>query len=375
MAVLFDHLHYMFFPTMAMWPDVSSGFVAELLHPLRALFSVVYNGQFAVMLFWIMSAFVLSSQYFLRKNLSGGAIAHNYLEHAVVRRYPRLFLPVLVSVLVCYVLFANGLMYNKQLSEVIGGSAAGWISSWYAFSPGFLDALYSASWQTFFDYDRAHTYNVVLWTMEKEFYGSLFLFAFLALFGESKARFLAYPIMACVIGAFHLTWLNSFLAGILVGDVFVNSERGKWLDTLFSWSFVKRIGRSRIFAVAGWLAVFGGVGFFQSGGMLLVFGFLSIGLLMLSKVSQEFLGGKIPVFFGRVSLGLYLFHWPILCSMGCAIYLSLVESLGMLWAAILASVATCIVSILVGYYFDRFIDSRVLKISRCISDRIVGSKK
>ena len=79
-------------------------------------------------------------------------------------------------------------MTNNDLALQLGEhTSTGWLPSFYDFEPSLSRAIKSAAWDAFFDFNRDVTYNTVLWTMEPEFFGSLFLFSLLSLLGNKKS--------------------------------------------------------------------------------------------------------------------------------------------------------------------------------------------
>lgn len=97
-VVVLGHLrHTFFFEARNTWNANGQifGTVAEAM----------FDGNFAVWIFWVMSAFVLS----LRFHVTDDHVAsRSILSDALIRRYPRLLLPVLISVFFAWALHASG---------------------------------------------------------------------------------------------------------------------------------------------------------------------------------------------------------------------------------------------------------------------------
>ncbi len=233
---------------LALWLNLSNDVKAALSSMpspisrlIRAIIDGMQNGTLAVWIFWVMSAAVLSLRFFADAKDSTNSRSANYLEAAAVRRYPRLLVPVLASVLFAYGLHAWGLMHNVELAQELGPRYDEWLGKWYRDPPSLPAALKSAFWDTFFAYSDSTTYNCALWTMEKEFFGSLLLFAFLSLFGSRQSRFILYPVIAMANFFLGMHWINAFLVGIIICDVFtylIQHETFANLEqSLFSQSF------------------------------------------------------------------------------------------------------------------------------------------
>jgi peptidoglycan/LPS O-acetylase OafA/YrhL len=370
---------------LTLWVDFSIDVKASLTalpgilsRPLRYFLEGLQNGTFAVWIFWVMSAIVLSLRYFTLAKAGATRETDAYLEAATLRRYPRLLVPVLASVLVAYALHALGLMYNRELAGVRGASYQEWLASWYLFPPSLVEALRTATWDTFFDYNVTTSYNGALWTMEKEFFGSLFLFAFLSIWGNRTSRWVMYPLLLTINSLLSLFWLNSFVVGILLCDVHVNGS-GSWL---------KRIGdalpRTLIAYWNRWGVVFLWVALLTLAGVpwkdpyALISLSLAVWAVILawtSTASARFFSRAVPVFLGKISFSVYLIHMPLLCSYTCWLYLRLVPIYGRQVTMLICAVSTFLLTLVCGYVLYLLADQWSVGISKRVSEWIIGSGK
>ena len=242
LVVIFDHLHLIFFVELdALVRDYLDLHVPYLVSKAgQYLITGFHDGNFAVWVFWVMSAFVLSRKYFQLIKLNLTEESAEYLTKSVLKRYPRLFVPVLASVIFAYLLLAGGAMTNNQLYLSLGTHTSnGWLPTFYDFDPSLPQAIKSAVWDTFFDFNRDVSYNTVLWTMEPEFFGSIFLFGFLSLLGNKKIRWGAYPVIFAVLFFRETHWLNAFVIGIALCDLYVNSTAFERLGRLFGFWWIQ----------------------------------------------------------------------------------------------------------------------------------------
>ena len=107
LAVLFFHVLVAFLPGLSAGKGPGGEELpAWLLLLARLLGRFLWDGQMAVLLFFVLSGFVLSLTYWRNGSPS-------VLGSATVRRYPRLMLPVAASVLLAYVLLLTGAMSNQ----------------------------------------------------------------------------------------------------------------------------------------------------------------------------------------------------------------------------------------------------------------------
>lgn len=351
LVVIFDHLHLAFFvETDQIIASYLNAHFPFLLSKAGQYFVAgLHDGNFAVWVFWVMSAFVLSRKYFQLTKANRGLDSAEYLTRSVIKRYPRLFVPILGSVLFAFVILSAGWMTNNDLGERLGQhTSQGWLFTFYEFKPSLMQAVKSAAWDTFFDFDRDTTYNTVLWTMQPEFFGSLFLFGFLSLAGNKTMRWFAYPLIALILYFKELHWLNAFLLGIAMCDLYENTDvfskaggalKPSWLQALFGLGIMVFIGAPN----------YGGV-FHLVIAVSLVF--LAVSAQGITKVFSA----KLPVYLGKISFSLYLIHVPILCSATGFVYRTTENYFLYPATAIVTSVATIAICVFAAHIFYMYAD-------------------
>jgi peptidoglycan/LPS O-acetylase OafA/YrhL len=313
----------------------------------------LWDGHTAVTLFFVLSGFVLSLGYC--QNRSSTA-----LGCAATRRYPRLMLPVLASVLLAHLLLVAGLMYSQEavrlMNEAQGlragvkgspGHTNNWLGAYYGFAPDLRAALREGLFSPFRTTVR---YNFVLWTMPIELVGSFLVYCFLALFGGLRGRWLLYAVCcAFLLADGHELYLD-FLIGVGLCDVWVRSRETLSLSLTAALVLIT----AAVFLVP-WKPLVAGV---------------IVGTTAFSPRLQRSLGAGWLMFLGRVSFGLYLVHMPVLCSLGCALYVAGVSVLH--WphsaAGLVASCATLAGSLLVAWAFFHAIDRPTIALTRWLEE-------
>src|SRR5262249_28493613 len=135
LVVVLHHLAHTF------WPGL-----------LRAHFPwrSAFDGSFAVTLFFVLSGIVLSFAFFERPS-------HQTLAAAAIRRYFRLTLPILTSVLLGYMLLRCGAFANGSAADAMGRAPDQWLRHFYTFKPGIGDALREGSYRAYLGYDSFHS--------------------------------------------------------------------------------------------------------------------------------------------------------------------------------------------------------------------------
>lgn len=333
----------------------------------KKLLDGAINGTFAVWLFWVMSAMVLSLRFFRSATPAAG---RDILADAAIRRYPRLAIPVLASVLFAWCLMATGLDRRGEMIAVFGpGGGDGSIGT--AVSPGLVDAIRSALWDTFFAYRSSQAYNGVLWTMEKELLGSWFLFAWLALLGGERQRLLFAVLTAVVVYMMSLDWLGAFVVGALLCDVFVNGVPGD--DRVVAWwRRSSGLVHGMPMFVAGVPVLLFLAGISNRGPYYMVLASVVTAFALTSGPARRVLSTSPALFLGKISFGLYLVHAPLIP----AVVIPVVEFVDMFAprpiAAVVAAVSVMLLSVLCGWAFWFLVDRHSVSIARLIAIRISG---
>ena len=344
LIVVFHHLAYSF------WP--------QALHshsPWRSLL----DGSFAVTIFFVLSGIVLSIAFFECPSTEG-------LADSAIRRYFRLTLPVLTTVMLGYLLLRSGVFANVTAAAALGSESHQWFSRFYTFLPNFREALKEGTYRVYFDYRSSHSYNAVLWTMGVELYGSLFVLAFLALFGGLRRRWLVYCIVAVILHA-HWPYTMNFLVGLAMCDFYVRYRRSQPC-----WELGTVVGT--IMMVAGLFVGSGLPGWFgdwvgsslpsrrlecQCLGALLI-----ISAVLFCPFWKRVLEFSWFTWLGRVSFSLYLVHHLVLCSLGSQMFLLLRREWGFRAAALTSAGAVVMVSLLAAWGMAGTVDRWSIALGR-----------
>jgi peptidoglycan/LPS O-acetylase OafA/YrhL len=310
-----------------------------------------WNGELAVTIFFVLSGFVLSLTYFQGGSTSG-------LGRAAARRYPRLMLPIMASVLLAYLLLQGGAMYNQAAVRLMNqsqgltldlkappGHSNKWLAAYYDFAPDFASALREGTWGAF---TTVANYNLVLWTMPIELTGSFLVYGFLALFGCLRNRWLLYALAGSLLLAQGHYYLVDFLLGMILCDVWVRNQQ---------------TGRKSLSPTPA-------LGLIALGVFVMPWKYLAavlvVGATAAAPRVQQLLSGPCLAFLGRVSFGLYLVHMPIFCSLGCGLYVYLCQGLGWSHAAgsVVGAVASLLGSLLTAWVFYLGVDRPTIALTR-----------
>jgi len=169
----------------------------------QSVLSVLTNGNFCVQLFFVLSGFVLSRKYFITNDLE-------LVISGAHRRFLRLYIPVTFTIIVSYILLVSGLFFNIPVSVLT--HSEWWFGNMWHFYDPFKRLLYGLGGSTVFKGDDS--FDTTLWTLCIEFYGSLFVFAFLAFTHFTKYRLLFLFLAMYYFFMADSYYYMSFLFGI-----------------------------------------------------------------------------------------------------------------------------------------------------------------
>jgi len=321
------------------------------------------DGNLAVWIFWVLSSYVISIQFF-RNTESSDKVLVGYFS----KRYFRLVVPVFFSIMLAYLLLRFGLMYNHNLANKIGlPYSSGWLNSLYSFEPDFLRAIKSGVFSVFFK-SNGSDYNPVLWSIQNEFLGSLFTFSVFGVIRHNSKRYILYFLIFVVLIALHMLWLSAFLFGHILCDYDFSDLDDRLLNYLKKTeNFVHRYNLvvlmfSILFVVfKRELMLLAGIPEYYHQLILSIF---IVYICLRNKYYQSLFSLSLPFWLGNISFGLYVIHLPILCSLTS--YLVFINC--SLNAKIFAVLITFFLVLFFSVIFTKFIDKKAVVYANRIGD-------
>jgi peptidoglycan/LPS O-acetylase OafA/YrhL len=320
------------------------------------------NGELAVWIFWLLSSYVLSIAFF-KRDTPYNKTPVSYFS----KRYIRLFIPVFFSIIFAYLLLSFGWMYNQKVAlSFIPPNTT--LNSLYNFKPDLIEVLKSAFFTTFFHFQESQSYNSVLWTIQPEFLGSLFIFGMFAIIRHNKKRYILYGMITVILIAVNMLPLLAFVIGYVLCDYDFTKSENKIILSLKKIEGNIHRYTAPIFVVSMVLILFGrGVLNFMkvppAVGLLIV-GVFVLYVCLRNDYYKKILSSKVPYWLGEISFSLYLLHVPIICSFACCIVFRHNDIEG----KIIASVVTIIITIPLSVVYARYIDKKAVSISNKVGD-------
>ena len=356
LAVVFSHFINSFFPTL-LYRVYPSSFL-KAAHPnfLETVFSsspmtLFFNGSFPVMIFFVLSGYVLAAPYYHPNNDT------TRLHRRLWGRYLRLNIPVAASILISFLVYQCHGYFNIPAAKVSGSQL--WLNNFFQPDISYMTALKDMLWQSLVLGKK--DFNPVYWSLKAEFIGSICLLIFYIV-KPRRCTVLFLSLLMILIYLFDRTTTTPvFIYAILLGSL-LNVIRipKKYLPLfiiigLFFGAFQEGSSFYHIFPpVMKWYRPY----FYNTIGAL----FLTAPILQ--GFGTKFFQSRTLQFLGMISFPLYLLHFIVLCSFSCWLYLLLPQNpmtLCFNFALYL------LVAIGLSILFEKYIDQPAMKFSHWVS--------
>lgn len=270
--------------------DLTRAFVPE---PVANLIAAIFNGPLAVAIFFVLSGYVLTFG-------AWGAVDKGPTIRQMLKRYPRLAIPILATTTLVLCLAAAGLTFGVPAGAIIGNAKFG---MWLQFPLNLPDALDYALRRVFTpELDRV--YEPHLWTMRLELWMAWFLLAFCLLEARLSRAFVYGILIVLAVAAVPLNCgISCFFAGALLALARRERRLGFRLGN----------GPALCLAIAAAaICVFFGQTIPDAAALIVAVAVVI--LVLLSPRADAALSSPLSQLLGRLSFPLYLMQFPILIS-------------------------------------------------------------
>ncbi len=365
LQVVLSHLALVFWP----WLHAFWGVADPVEHPVQhavhdAPFGFLYSGSTAVYVFFVLSGFILTHVAIDRtpRDLAG----------LVLKRYPRLALPVLASCLFAWALIALASVDMSDLSV--------WIQGYGDFDYSLPGAIRNALWEAFVTGESR--YNPVLWTMRIELLGSWLVFAMclpMTRWPRLRAAWLAIAALSIgLAGALHgldmqmMLGLMSFVVGAAIQQFGWPLRRGATWMVLLAGLYLAGVHVTS--ASYAWMH-FMGYGAYEAGNFIA--GALIVFALVHDAAFARLSAGRVPLFLGKVSFAVYLVHLAVVASLGVGLFDWLYQDHDWNYdaAAWTAGVASIVVAYAVATLFHALVDAPAITLSNRFRDLLLPRRR
>ncbi len=340
----------------------------------HAPFSLAFNGNSAVCIFFVLSGYVLTAKF-----VATGDVAA--LRSAAVRRYVRLVTPAFIAVIFAWIVFRAGFIHTQTAPQ---WGAAGWVPMYYKDPVSFGAAVFEGAIAA--PFFGQVSLNNPLWTMRIELMGSLLLFAVHALFGGRSRVLLVlwFAAFAALLmpQSIYFIYMLAIVAGSLLHDVEAWLRRhpaatiacivlgliGCSYEYSSTYAWLNRVPLPNMLPFAVDLNT-DTRGFWNTvGAVLLVAGVLG------SPATSRFLGWAPFAWLGRISFSLYLLHWPLNFSLGLNGTKFFLDRGLPHNAALMAGLAVfLVVCFLAAEIFQRLVDGPSIRLARYVDSWMARS--
>ena len=169
-----------------------------------------------------------------------------------------------------------------------------------------------SSFDVFFSYNPATTYNSSLWTMPAEILGSFLIYIFLGVFRASGKVYWHIALALALALLFIDPALSCFVFGYLIAELNLRASRIKG-------------GKIEMISISIFISI--GILIAAQPSMSYTVGSLLAVLLVLSvscsTLLKNFFSNSISSFLGKISFPLYLIQIPVICSLSSWLFLKL----------------------------------------------------
>ena len=353
--VVFCHLSCVFSPGLYFLSKAETNFEKIWLNtPLN----IITNGNTAVQFFFVASGLLIARSTYYKVVSNKDA---KPLEKKVLALF-KITTPAITFswVLMCFHLMfqQEALMLNPNLS---------FLESYNSFEPSVIKCLFEIFLGVFV---KGSDFVGPLWTIRIELLGTLITSSITYYVYKNKHKGLyTYAFMSVVL-LFVNENLCAFMFGAMVWDTIVNKKRKpdiiskivrcienfkviKYFFTFFGL-YLACCNMHLTGVYAPFLYVFPVGSVIRSAGIS-----LCVLIIFLSPMIQSFFSKKQLVSLGKISAYVYAFHWPIILSLGCGMFVSLSNRVNYTICVILISISCLTVSILLAFCY-KMLQDRVL---------------
>lgn len=327
--------------------------------------SVIYNGDFWVCIFCLLSGLVQSYKIFCTDGL--GKVPEDMLK-----RYLRLSLPVFAVSFFVYLMMHLNLFYNLKINDVVESP---WLGAFYLDKASFKDVFISSfitDWVT-----KNPMFSNAFWMLEYILIGSYITYILAIIVKDKKPRVLIVLFFTGLLFYNRQDYYLLFVIGVFIA----------YIMTYFDKQYKGQIVLGAIFIFIG--LFFGGypsgvtpdniyhyfnsIGYVKChilGAALFVFGIYNCRFLI------NILESKVLLWFGKESFAIYLIHIPMIFSVTSYIFMKAYSVSGRYqMSAGVSFLISLVLIILLAWLFNKYVEKACGKITGIVVKWIYETEK
>jgi peptidoglycan/LPS O-acetylase OafA/YrhL len=336
----------------------------------RSPLAVLFAGDFAVYIFFVLSGFVISVRFFVQKD-------PDRVRKSYLRRYIRLMPPAACTVFVAYLLLSIGWMYNREAADLAN---SWWLAlHWSDVTNTAKHAAWTAFYGIWFVGLSAQThFNSNLGTLLIELVGSYIIFSYLtfAFTFMWSFTFRTHISLFMIIASFFLLkddpHYTVFFVGMLLADLYANKpEVLRALGKLsYVWLIVgiflgsSNIGNIPTMPYHVLEIIFRAIGLHPLSNPWALGSVCIVLAALTSPLFQKFLETKFCQCLGNYSFALFVCHTVFLGSFTCWIFVKLINYGYSYEWSVLISFVVGLPLLFVFVYGIRLVDKAAVRLSR-----------
>lgn len=337
------------------------------------LYNMVFSGPPAVVIFFVLSGVVLPLSFFR----SGGDA--NVVAVGATNRFLRLAFLIFLTTMGAYSIFALGLNYAKAAAEISGSSwlmQVGYPNPTEHFQPDFATALHQSIFGTLLE--NRSDFNVSLWTMHHELYGSFVSFGLALLFFRAPMRVVWIIALLAVVALQFTAWrLIPFVVGTAL-SAFLFRNPGLTLRPVFSISIIvvgAILYRYHVKNADHWPTAYWPWGSEDQKAWLIhtVAGSCLILGVVTNESVRRAMNARWLVAIGRHSFAMYAAHMLLVSSLASFVFIH-ATPMGKVPALVITTIIFAVALATVSYVLTR-LDERGTKSAQSFVRRALGFKR
>mgnify|MGYP004501314971 CR=1 FL=1 len=354
LLIFFHHFTIGFFPATYYGDTVASHINYQMDISLsQCPISVLFNGDFWVCIFCLLSGLVQSYKIFCANSI-------NKVPEDMLKRYLRLSLPVFVVSFIVYFMMHLNMFYNLKINDIVESP---WLGGFYLDKASFSDVLISSfisDWVT-----KNPMFSNAFWMLPYIFIGSYITYILAMIVNNKKPRTLIVLFVAGLLFYNRQDYYLLFVIGVFIAYIMAYYDR----------KYKLQIFCGLIFVLAG--LFFGGypsgvtpnniyhyfntIGYVKChilGATLFVVGIYNCRFLI------KILESKVLLWLGKISFGIYLIHIPVIFSVTSFIFMKVygVSDRYQMSAGVSFFISLVLI-ILLAWLFNKYVEKACGKIT------------